>query len=91
MIREYISDEQAEGILKIPICKSGERDRVVWPKSNNGTYMVKTGYMCLKKEEKKWWGKKGIWITLCKRECVENDLEAASYTKNKLFHLEGMW
>ena len=35
---------------KIPICKSGGRDRAVWPKAENGTYTVRTGYMCLKKE-----------------------------------------
>ena len=34
-IKEYISDEQEQEIMEIPICRIGGRDRIIWPHTIN--------------------------------------------------------
>ena len=50
-IKEYITNDQEQEIMEIPICRSGGRDRIIWPHIINGEYTVKNGYHCLKNKE----------------------------------------
>ena len=37
--------------MAIPICKTGEKDKTIWPLTRDREYIVKHGYHSLKNEE----------------------------------------
>ena len=50
-IKDCIFDEQEQAIRAISLSKIGGKDRIVWPYTENGVYMVKIGYHVIKNEE----------------------------------------
>ena len=50
-IKEIINEDQVQDIMAIPICRTGGKDRMIWPLTRDGKYAVKNGYHSLKNEE----------------------------------------
>ena len=46
-----IAPFMAQKIKAIPLCKSMLRDCIVWPRTRDGEYSVKTGYQLLMESE----------------------------------------
>lgn len=47
MIDHLISPFLVQRIKAIPLCKTRQEDCIVWPRSRDGNYTVKTGYQLL--------------------------------------------
>ncbi|OMO94917.1 reverse transcriptase [Corchorus capsularis] len=43
-IKQWISEEEQEAILSIPVHEGGEHDKRIWPHDKSGVYSVKSGY-----------------------------------------------
>ncbi|MBA0558124.1 hypothetical protein Golob_015156 [Gossypium lobatum] len=61
VIREEFSNDEADGILKIPLMKLDIEDKLVWNGNNNGIYSVGSGYRSLIQEENELGPHKFIW------------------------------
>ena len=47
MFDQLISPFMVQRIKAIPLCKTSQEDCVVWPRSSDGNYTVKSGYQLL--------------------------------------------
>lgn len=47
MFDQLISPFMVQRIEAIPLCKTSQEDCVVWPRSSDGNYTVKSGYQLL--------------------------------------------
>ncbi|KAK5836804.1 hypothetical protein PVK06_012605 [Gossypium arboreum] len=51
LIEQWISEQEKEAIMRLPICKTEEEDKLVWPHSIGGNYEVKSDYNMLRTEK----------------------------------------
>uniref|UniRef100_A0A7N2L8B5 Reverse transcriptase zinc-binding domain-containing protein n=1 Tax=Quercus lobata TaxID=97700 RepID=A0A7N2L8B5_QUELO len=51
LIDQYFSPFEAQKIKSIPVCITPQEDILIWPKTRDGKYSVKTGYQLLREME----------------------------------------
>ena len=51
LIKTLFSEKDCTRIESIPLSECGSKDRLVWPHSKSGQYIVKTGYFLAKEME----------------------------------------
>ncbi|XP_074266960.1 uncharacterized protein LOC141590255 [Silene latifolia] len=80
-VRQLFSEESANGILALPICRSRNMDEVYWKHTNKGEYSVKSGYGVL---QRGYMERKG---TL--KDKTRLNKEGRDLCKNRLWQLPG--
>ncbi|PPD97721.1 hypothetical protein GOBAR_DD05231 [Gossypium barbadense] len=51
LIEQWISEQEKQAIMRLPICKTQEEDKLVWPHNIGGNYSVKSDYNMLRTEK----------------------------------------